>query len=151
MWYTPSTKAVTNGIQSLSDSTDGIFHTYRRVTFRAHDMRMDFMKNRFSEEITASYTYTCTRELPNNKFLAIREDEYNENKYTCVQFIFRDTNVVQLKFGALQKKLSNKLCNDNQLEMVDAPLVYYHNIGGYWDERRNENSSYKVISLGQVQ
>ena len=60
------------------------------------------------------------------------------------QFIYRGTNTYQLKFGPLKEKQSNSLCNNDRLDMMDAPMVYYHTVTGYWEERRNINSTYKV-------
>ncbi len=78
------------GIDSVSlvsptDNTEGILHRYRRVTFREHDMRMDYMRRRYSEDIATSYSYTCLEKLSNNRFLVSREDDSVITKYTCIQ------------------------------------------------------------------
>ena len=70
---------------SFSDPADTIIHMYRRVTFAADLMRIDYMSRRYQEDIATSFTFTCIKKLPNNKFLVSRGDQSAQKRFTCIQ------------------------------------------------------------------
>ena len=69
----------------FSDPADTIIHLYRRVTFAADLMRIDYMSRYYQEDIATSFTFTCVKKLPNNKFLVSRGDQSAQKRFTCIQ------------------------------------------------------------------
>ena len=83
-----------------------------------------------------------------SKFSSIILGQWNqiERKRSRFQFVFRATNVVQLRIAAVTSDKSAEVCADNRLQLLDAPLIYY-GTPHFWKEDRNQDAQYNECPL----
>ncbi len=140
--------------QDYSSSTE---HYFRGATFHANTMRVDYYQNHINLHSVQTYIFECLQEYQSdymtkkdeNKFVIRRKlhGVVGSDVYACLQFIFRDTNVVQLKQSALSITRDMKTCHNTTMSLLDSPMVYYHHHDLYWNEDRNIHKIYKPCPL----
>ena len=65
-----------------------------------------------------SYSLACLRYIGGSKFLVAHERNGQTNgKYTCVEFLLRDTAILQIKEAELSDNLNTSLCHDSNLKL----------------------------------
>ena len=84
--------------------------------------------------------YGCDDAFPHNKYMATIHETGQETRYTCIQFLLRSRNAVQLKMASPQNVQSPALCADVYMTLLNAPLVYFSSYGNWALERLPLNS-----------
>ncbi len=127
------------------DPHSRIDHWHQLVTFLRGEMKVELLLSMSPKETAWSYSYICKEKLDNEKYLVKRQRPGKSDKYTCLQFVERDLNVVQLKVGPLKKREDESLCKDETLFLLDAPLVYYHRF--FYADARNKRLEHKKCPI----
>ena len=130
------------------DYTSSLRHFRRKVAFTSTDMRMEYITNGYKWRPSGrTFSYKCMKMVANDTFIVAVHDKNTPIQYTCIKFIFRSNNVVQLKFGGLMYDKTDELCREDKLHLMDAPLVYFYDRETFWTEPRNQNMPYKACPL----
>ncbi|XP_070206327.1 uncharacterized protein [Littorina saxatilis] len=69
------------------------------------------------------YTRKCERRAPDNKFLVTHQEERQEPRYLCMQFLQRSENIVQMKVSSLSPRQSLELCDERMMAIDRWPIV----------------------------
>ena len=73
---------------------------------------------------TISFTHLCIQQIAAGKYLTAYEAPgQTSGRYTCVQFVFRSSSVVQLRLAPLTSKLNRSVCADHNLELEGWLLI----------------------------
>lgn len=124
-----------------------VYHQYRRLMFQVSDMfTMDYMEGRTGDKVVKTISYKCLQQKENTKYYIKKESEGHGDVYQCIQFLVRNTNIVQWKLSVESTTEDQSLCSENKLKLMDDPLIYYYR-NGFWREERNRNISYKSCPL----
>ena len=94
-----------------------------------------------------SYTIKCKTIAGNDTYVVQKDMQGYSAQYTCLQFVPRDTNVVQWRMSSWQHYQGDVSCNQDDLVLSEAPLVYYYLRSDYWREDRNRGKDYVPCPL----
>ena len=76
-----------------------------------------------------SYSQACLRYLGGSKFLVAHEQDGQTNgKYTCIEFLLRDTAILQIRQAELSENLDSNLCDDSNLKLNGWLIIDYNAI-----------------------
>ena len=129
------------------DYKSTVNHLHRLVTVDDERITFDYITKINPEEAGLTFTYICEEALANNTFLVSVVKVGKQPLYTCLEFVIRDINVVQLKYGETSPTKSTSLCFDAPLVLLDSPLVYYRPSPDFWSEKRNSGQQYKPCPI----
>ena len=106
--------------------------------------RVEYMMGQSPE---FSYTIKCKIIAGNDTYVVQKNMEGYNAQYACLQFVPRDTNVIQWRMSSWQHHQSEVTCNQDDLVLNEAPLVYYYLRSDYWKEPRNKGKDYTPCPL----
>lgn len=128
------------------DRNLGIGNDMRTITFSNHSMVVKYIEvSSNTDKIMYQVNYTCSKAYENSLYFIQKQAESQTIQYMCIQFHVRSPNVVQLSFGELKNSIYNSMCEYEQLDLQDAPLVYYYASWVFW--RDNYNEGYMTCPL----
>ena len=74
-----------------------------------------------------SYTLACLRYIGGSKFLvALERNGQTNGKYTCIEFLLRDTAILQIKEAEPSDNLDTNLCDDSNLKLNGWIIIDYN-------------------------
>ncbi len=94
-----------------------------------------------------SYTIKCKSIASNETYVVQKDMQGYSAQFTCLQFVPRDINVVQWRMSSWQHYQGDVTCEEDDLQLDEAPLVYYYLRSDYWTERRNKGRDYMPCPL----
>lgn len=78
-----------------------------------------------TDSTASSYSRQCLRSMGSDKYLVSHEESgAAQKRFTCIQFVRRSNNVIQLRAAPLSDIMNaNFLCDDNKMELDDWLII----------------------------
>ena len=113
-WYGHLTKHGRDSTKSFSYVT----------TFKDATMKAAVIAGRKAKVRPSPYTRECLQQVKPGRYLvAHRESGLSRERYTCVQFLLRSLNVLQVKEAPLDEWPNTKLCDDDVMKVDPWPYI----------------------------
>lgn len=94
------------------------------ITFNDATMKAAVIAGRKVRQRPSPYTRECLQQVQPGKYLvAHRETGLTRERYTCVQFLLRSLNVLQVKEAPLDEWPNTKLCEDSVMNVNPWPFI----------------------------
>ncbi len=94
------------------------------ITFKDATMKAAVIAGRKAKHKPSPYTRECLQQVEPGRYLvAHRESGFSRERYTCVQFLLRSLNVLQVKEAPLDEWPNTKLCEDDVMHVDPWPYV----------------------------
>ena len=82
-----------------------------------------------TDNTATSHTRVCLQMVGRNKYLVAHEEAgQTTNKYTCLQFLQRSSNVVQIRQAQLSNSMGKNLCQGNNMELQEWLVIDRNNV-----------------------
>ena len=120
------------------------FYVFQKFQYFHLIFRVEYMMGRQS---LFSYTIKCKTIAGNDTYVVQKDMQGYSAQYTCLQFVPRDANVVQWRMSSWAHHQGEVSCNQDDLMLSEAPLVYYYLRSDYWREDRNRGKDYVPCPL----
>ena len=94
------------------------------ITFKDATMKAAVIAGRKAKVRPSPYTRECLQQVKPGRYLvAHRESGLSRERYTCVQFLLRSLNVLQVKEAPLDEWPNTKLCEDDVMKVDPWPYI----------------------------
>ncbi|ELU18697.1 hypothetical protein CAPTEDRAFT_218417 [Capitella teleta] len=71
-----------------------------------------------------SFAWVCLQQQAKDRFMVAHEESGQQGtRYTCVEFVQRSDNVVQIRSATVSKRMSNGLCTDSAMNLDPWLLI----------------------------
>ena len=111
------------------DREKDIPHAWRKLTLEAERIHVKYMQDNDQSTGGPDITYHCIDAMTEDDFVVMWE-EAEKVYFSCIRFIMRSDNVVQLKQAPPTRSKMPKMCNDDRMVMSDAPVIHYEESPG---------------------
>ena len=112
----------------MQNGTDRDWRSHVKDQFMEFQQRIvvsdHIMDVQSTDNSVPSYKRFCLQDEPGEKYLVAHEEAGQQgNRYTCMQFVKRTHNVVQLKVANISERMDRSLCDDSNMRLEEWILI----------------------------
>ena len=111
----------TNGTQR--DWWGRVKEQYTEFTFQV-SVQGNELQSVATDSSATSYTWVCLQAQSRGRFMVAHEQSGQQStRFTCVEFVKRSNNVVQLRSAPISRRMNNALCGNTALQLDSWLLI----------------------------